>query len=323
MHVSGQPSLFSCDSDTVACSLPPWEIDDLKNRKIAKVVFPSGYDATLDYLVPNHLAGQIESGMRVVVPLGKGNRTQIGYCIDIQPWGLAQPSVKLKPIGSLFDDRRLLDDKMLELTRWIAQYYLCPIGQVLEAILPAGVRDNAGTRLTTVLFVDDAREAAKTQAFTESCGKNLTPKQLYIIETLRQSLEPLTMQELGRAAKCSAAPINTLKRLGIIHVRTIRRQTDGRQQTADGSRELPPTYQLNSDQRRVLSDIVEAVQQRRHETFLLHGVTGSGKTEVYIQAIQAVVKRKKQAIVLVPEISLTPQTVGRFQSRFPGVAVLH
>ena len=156
MHVPKQPGLFSCEDDTAANSLPPWEVDDLKNRKIAKVVFPSGLRHTaLDYLVPNHLTAQLESGMRVIVPLGKSNRPTMGYCIDVQPWGVAIPSVNLKQVKSLLDERRLLDDKMLELTRWIALYYLCPIGQVLEAILPAGVRSHAGTRLTTVLFVSE------------------------------------------------------------------------------------------------------------------------------------------------------------------------
>ena len=314
-----QPKLFS--EEPQPSPLPPWEIDDLKNRKIAKVVFPSGYDAALDYLVPNHLVAQLETGMRVLVPLGKGNRPQIGYCIDIQPWGIAQPSVKLKSVQSLLDERRLLDDKMIELTRWIAHYYLCPIGQVLEAILPAGVRSHAGTRLTTVLYVAEDKDGRRQTA--DGSREILTKKQLHILETLRQSPEPLTMQELQRAAKCSAVPINTLKQLGFVHTKTMRRQQDGRRQTADGNRESAPAYQLNADQRRVLSEIVDAIGQRRHEVFLLHGVTGSGKTEVYIQAIQEVVKRKKQAIVLVPEISLTPQTVGRFQSRFANVAVLH
>jgi primosomal protein N' (replication factor Y) len=301
-------------------------MDDLKNRKIAKVVFPAiatgGFaSAALDYLVPNHLAAQIETGMRILVPLGKGNRPTTGYCIDIQPWGIASSNLNLKQVKSLLDERRLLDDKMIELTRWIAQYYLCPIGQVLEAILPAGVRSHAGTRLTTVLYLDENKDIRRQTA--DGNREILTKKQLHILETLRQSPEPLTMKELQRAAKCSAVPINTLKQLGIICTKTIRRQQDGGQQTADDSREAPPSYQLNADQRRVLSEIVAVIEQRQHETFLLHGVTGSGKTEVYIQAIQEIVKRKKQAIVLVPEISLTPQTVGRFQSRFASVAVLH
>ena len=167
-----QSNLFPDEPESP--KLPPWEIDDLKNRKIAKVVFPAGLrHAALDYLVPNTLAAQIEPGMRVLVPLGKGNRQQVGYCIDIQPLGLADPTFKLKPVQSLLDERRLLDDKMLELTRWIAQYYLCPIGQVLEAILPAGVRSHAGTRLTTVLYIAEGKTVADNSS-------PLTKKQLYI-----------------------------------------------------------------------------------------------------------------------------------------------
>ena len=109
-----QPNLFSADPEPAA--LPPWEIDDLKNRKIVKVVFPAGLrHAALDYLVPNSLAAKIESGMRVLVPLGKGNRLQIGYCIDIQPWGIAQPNIKLKQVSDAKSETvRKFDDKFTE-----------------------------------------------------------------------------------------------------------------------------------------------------------------------------------------------------------------
>ncbi|MDR0609291.1 MAG: primosomal protein N' [Planctomycetaceae bacterium] len=305
--------------------LPPWELDDLKNRLLAKVVFPTGYDAVLDYLVPNELAGKIEPGMRVMVPLGKGNRSVLGYCLDIQRFGLSVTNIPLKSIQSPIDEHRLLNEKMLELTRWIAQHYLCPIGQVFEAMLPAGVRSNAGTRLTTVLYVTEdveQRLAVLRKINVKEKGIALTPKQLHVLETLRQSVEPLTSPELQHAAKCSTVPINTLKRLGLFRVKTIRRQKTETDILVPKKLEIAP-YQLNSDQQRALTIILDAVRNNRHETFLLHGVTGSGKTEVYIQAIHEVVRRKRQAIVLVPEISLTPQTVGRFKSRFPDVAVLH
>jgi primosomal protein N' (replication factor Y) len=305
--------------------LPPWELDDLKNRFLAKVVFPTGYGAVLDYLVPDELAGKIEPGMRVMVPLGKGNRLVLGYCLEVQRFGLAITNVPLKSIQSRIDEHRLLSDTMLRLIRWISQHYLCPIGQVFEAMLPAGVRSNAGMRLTTVLYVTedaDKRLAVLRKSDAQKKGVVLTPKQLHILETLRQSAEPLTISELQHAAKCSAVPINTLKRLGIFRVKTIRRQKIETDIWEPKNLEINP-YQLNSDQQRALARILEAVRNNRHEIFLLHGVTGSGKTEIYIQAIHEVVRKKCQAIVLVPEISLTPQTVGRFKSRFPDVAVLH
>ena len=303
--------------------LAPWELDDLKNRKAAKIVFPGGYDAVLDYLVPGEFTGTLEPGMRVMVPLGKGNRAVLGYCVDIVPAGDSQK--KLKAILSLVDERRLLSEKMLALTRWIAEYYLCPPGQVLDAMLPAGVRSSAGTRLATVLYVaDDADKRISLLKNTEAERKGavLTPKQIHVLDTLRRAVEPLTSQELQRAAKCSGVPINVLKRFGLIRAKTIRRQKTETEIPVKPTLELNP-HQLNPDQQFVLSKIIETVRERKHKMFLLHGVTGSGKTEVYIQAIHEVVRMRRQAIVLVPEISLTPQTVGRFKSRFPDVAVLH
>ena len=317
---------FFNDDPLPAKPLPPWELDDLANRKMAKIVFPNGYDATLDYFIPGEFTGTLEPGMRVMVPLGKGNRPALGYCIGIESAAAAPAGIKrFKSILSLVDERRLLSDKMLALTRWIADYYLCSTGQALEAMLPAGVRSNAGTRLTTVFYVpDDADKRIAVLKNSEAGRKGavLTPKQFHVLDSLRRAAEPLTSHELQRAAKCSSVPINALKRLGLIRAKTIRRKKTETEVPVKPALELDP-HQLNPDQQFVLSKIIETVRERKHETFLLHGVTGSGKTEVYIQAIHEVVRMRRQAIVLVPEISLTPQTVGRFKSRFPDVAVLH
>ena len=132
--------------------------------------------------------------------------------------------------------------------------------------------------------------------------------------------EPLTPQELARAAGCSPAPIATLAPQGLIRSRTARVSTARQAETAlPRERHLP----LNPDQQKALDAVLAALRSQQHRTLLIHGVTGSGKTEVYIQAIEEVVRYGRQAIVLVPEISLTPQTVERFRRRFGAVAVLH
>ncbi len=319
-------------------SLSPWEQDDLRNRKIAKIAFPTGFDALLDYLVPPSLSETLEPGMRVLVPLGRGNKPTQGYCTKIYPWGMVtseeDASKKLKSILALIDHERLLDDRMVELTHWIARHYLCSVGQVFEAMLPMGVRKQAGTRLTTVYVTPDdlekrlsllkknGQKQGKPKGVSE---KLLTPKQARVLEIINKSEEPLTSQEIQRAAKCSAGIIATLKRLRLVSSKTTRRASENfllQTEVPANIMERNP-YTLNKDQQNAMLAITAAVQENRHKTFLLHGVTGSGKTEVYIQAIQEVTRRGKQAIVLVPEISLTPQTVGRFQSRFPHVAVLH
>jgi primosomal protein N' (replication factor Y) len=212
---------------------------------------------------------------------------------------------------------------MLKLSQWLANYYLTPLGQVLESVLPAGVRGNAGTRLATVLFITEPGNNAENETDTSNTKliESLTDKQRHVLDVLSYSSEPLTSIELQKTAHCSSAPIQSLLRLGIISRRTIRRRS-----TNIADQTPLPTLQghiLNREQQNALDKITNAINARRHETFLLHGVTGSGKTEVYIRAIDEVVRDGRQAIVLVPEISLTPQTVSRFRDRFGKVAVLH
>ena len=297
--------------------------------RLAQIVFPTALDGTFDYLLPETLEGQLFPGMRVMVPLGKANRPTLGYFIGESVKTVdVKERARLKTIQSTVDSERLLSAKMLDLARWIADYYFCPLGTVLEAMLPAGVRGQAATRLTTVLYVcDDFQKKIDTLQKLQTGKKDeplLTKKQLYVLETLRKNAEPLSTSELCRAAKCSQVPIQALKRLGLIRVKTIRRET------APKVLDAPPVnpadllaHTLNPEQQRAFDTIIDSVRNMTHRTFLLHGVTGSGKTEVYIRAIEQVVRFDKQAIVLVPEISLTPQTVGRFKGRFPDVAVLH
>jgi len=313
-------------------NIPEWELDDVqllakrqKEHWVASVIFPKGVDGVFDYLVPEKLAGQLTPGLRVMVPLGRGDRETLGYCIATERKAMMSgqgKSRRLKELLSIVDERRLLSDKMLRLTRWIADYYLCPKGQVLEAVLPAGVRDHAGTRLTSILYVpDDFRNKLDELAKHPSTkSKPLTPKQQHVFDVLLHSEVPLTATELSRSAKCSMVPIQHLKRLGLFRVRTERRQ---RSALDDVQVPRQPPHELNASQKRCLETICAALRRNEYRTFLLHGVTGSGKTEVYIRAIEEVVLCGRQAIVLVPEISLTPQTVGRFRARFDHVAVLH
>lgn len=356
---------------------------------LARIVFPNGIEGTYDYRIPEPLEGKLFAGMRVMVPLGKSNRSTLGYCIGESFKTLPRDQIgRFKFVHSTVDSERLLSDNMLKVADWISEYYLCPLGTVLEAMLPAGVRGRAATRLTPVLSVcedferkieqvrnlsmqpqksggesgekSEVRESGSdSKAFSfqlspqsqrprpgtvrsiqslrpgnagepsppQKPAKNsgiLTKKQLYILEVLQKSPEPLSVSELCKAAKCSQGPIQLLKKLGLIRTKTIRRNTVPKLKIETPI--LPEDqkkHRLNEQQRSAFEQIVQSFRKIEHETFLLHGITGSGKTEVYIQIIEEVVRCGKQAIVLVPEISLTPQTVGRFKGRFEHVAVLH
>ncbi len=320
----------------------PWELDAEASQLVATVVFPTGPKQPFDYAVPDRLRETLEAGCRVEVPFGRGNRPQVGYCV-----GLAERPAAgrgLKAVAEQVDACSLLRPAMLRLTRWIADRYLCEWGQVLEAVLPAGVRGQAGTRLTTLLHLPPevlaelpnvlsrrsrhggpadrsiGRDAAKTKR-SPSPELKLTAKQAVVLKVLAESEGPLTPVELGRLARCTQAPITALRKKGLIASRTGRVRQN--QVEAVATPIEPSGVVPNPAQQAALEAILAALHSREHRTILVHGVTGSGKTEVYIRAIEEVVGFKRQAIVLVPEISLTPQTVERFRARFGRVAVLH
>jgi primosomal protein N' (replication factor Y) len=301
-----QSTLFDATPD-------PWDLDAADEQLAAEVVFVDPPHGPFDYCVPGSLAPKLQPGQRVQVPLGRGNRPIVGYCtaIGTKPAG-RRP---LKPIARLVDQQPLLSPPLLKLARWMSDYYLCPLGQILQTIVPAGVRGQAGTREMTFLNVPLAlREQLAAGTL------KLPAKQLEALRVLAASPRPLTPPELAQAARCTLAPIGELRRKRLVEVQVRRIQ---QLEVEESAAPREDHLQLNTDQQAALDLILAALRDRRHEVVLMHGVTGSGKTEVYIRAIDEVVQYGRQAIVLVPEIGLTPQTRQRFRSRFASVAVLH
>jgi primosomal protein N' (replication factor Y) (superfamily II helicase) len=287
----------------------PWELDDASQQHVATVVLAKAPGGEFDYLIPDGMQPAV--GSRVKVPLGHGNRSVLGYCSSVEY--KATSGRKLKTIAELVDAHPLLSPSMLRVTRWMADYYLCPWGQVLEAVVPAGVRHRAGTRDVTLLSVAPEVAARVSEL-------KLSAKQADVIRHLASSSRPLSAVQLAARAKCTVAPISALRKKGLL-IASIERL--GRERTADAPVPREAAHELSVDQMAALNFIRTSLHAAEHRTILVHGVTGSGKTEVYIRAIEEVVRFGRQAILLVPEISLTPQTVGRFQARFDRVAVLH
>ena len=318
-----QPGLFPDDVPDESPLDAPWVRDALQDHSIATVVFAEVPWGPFDYLIPNELQDLVQAGRRVQVPLGRGNRQVSGYCVAVQRAGADQPdtktlnekgrSYKLKSITSVIDGFTLLSAEMLELTKWMADYYIARHGQVLEAAVPAGVRSAAGTRKVRFFKLNKPRlEMIQTD--------DLPSKQQRIVELLRGNDAWQTADQICKRVHCSQAPIQSLVKKGIVQTEQKRVQkTDVQQEILPREENL----QLNPAQQQSLQVITNAIKNDSYETVLVHGVTGSGKTEVYIQAIEEVISYGRQAIVLVPEISLTPQTRQRFRSRFDKVAVLH
>ncbi len=290
----------------------PWEQDDASEELIATLVFATGPEGPFDYRVPDALRGKIAAGQRVRAPFGSSNRLVTGYCVRLE--NRIGGKRRLKALHDVADERALLSPAMLRLTEWMSDYYICPWGQVLEAVVPAGVRAGAGTRRTQFVRLPN-HVAARLPTL------RLSAMQKKVLTFLAAQAEPLPVAQVAAAAGCTAAPIQNLRKKGLVEFEA--RRFDAQQAATQVRSPSEEHLTLNEDQRVALDVILAALHARRHESLLMHGVTGSGKTEVYIQAIDEVIRFGRQAIVLVPEISLTPQTEARFRSRFGRVAVLH
>jgi primosomal protein N' (replication factor Y) len=284
----------------------------------AELVFDRPLDHAYSYGVPSHLRGQVAVGKRLVAPFGRGDRQTVGFCVGLSE---VKPTREVKNVFQVLDEEALLTDNLLRLTRWLADYYLCGWGQVLNAIVPSGVKTRAGTR--TVLYVELIPET-----LWPNPAPGLTPKQKMVLGILQEKAQPIEINQLREIAKCAAGPIR-----GLIDKGYARRKV-GRVENPLAAEPAPDTAApseggpsseivLTPDQTAVWSILEEAVREGGFKPILLHGVTGSGKTELYLRAINEVIRQGKEALVLVPEISLTPQTIRAFQGRCGDVAVLH
>jgi primosomal protein N' (replication factor Y) len=284
----------------------------------ADVVFDRPLDHAYSYRVPEALRGQVAVGKRVQVPFGRGDRPTVGYCVGL---GERAPAVEtVKELVRVLDDDPLLTANLLRLTRWMADYYLCGWGQVLNAVVPAGAKDRAGTRAATFL-------EAVPQAQLPDPLPRATPRQTAVLDKLRAQGRPVEARKVARLAGCGPRVLEALVQKGL--ARRVARRIDkfepaaALEQAAGGETGPAAPLVLNADQQRAWEALEPALKAGGFRPFLLYGVTGSGKTELYLRAIEEVVRQGKEALVLVPEISLTPQTIQCFRGRCDELAVLH
>jgi len=290
------------------------------SKTVVRVAIDSGADTLFDYRLPESL-GTVLPGQRVAVPFGKGDRLQEAFVVEVNPKPDAKPhgrGFRLKTVKRLVDTEPLVGGQLFELAKWISRYYAAPLGQTLAAMVPAAVKQDAGVK--TQMFVSLAETFSGDTIPTSA-------KQKALIEALQnaKATSPQTALDkdtLLEIADCTDAPLKQLVRKGlaVITRRAVLHTLPSIPQALALDKAV---VTLNDDQQKALTHIVSHIQSGTFGVTLLHGVTDSGKTEVYIRAIEACIAAGKQAIVLLPEIALTAQTVQRFHCRFERLAILH
>ncbi|OHB59339.1 MAG: primosomal protein N' [Planctomycetes bacterium RBG_13_44_8b] len=294
---------------------------------VIRVAFESAADTEFDYLMPDEF-WPIETGQRVEVPFGKKNKLEIGFCVEADVNNKEHKVVrkekafKLKRVVRIIDKEPLLNAELMELTRWISDYYICPLGQVLTAMVPAAVKKAIGARTEKYIYL-----AISAVNVADNIRQLKGKKQRQIIEHLQRNAvfnsdKALELQKLLSEIGCGQEPVKKLAQKCIIKIveKTVLKSLPA---IPKGMSIKAEKVVLNEDQKKALAHFFAQIESGKFGVTVLHGVTDSGKTELYIRAIEEVLRKGKSAIVLLPEIALTTQTVQRFSSRFRKIAVMH
>lgn len=284
----------------------------MSSSSLASVAVGRPVRGEFTYTVPDALRDRLRPGQRIVVPFGRGKA--LGFYLGVAEKPPA-PEVRLKAILEILDEEPAVSADVLALMRFAAEHYRYPLGEAIRSAMPPGLSQT-----------DAAREAkpdvqrfvlASPGAKPESLGR--APAQAAVLSYLLAVGGRAELEELSHAIPGAKESVKKLAARGLVSVEEQVVQKGVREGLEQGRH-----AQLTPDQQLAVDALTQAIDQGGFQPFLLHGVTGSGKTEVYLQAMEHVVRRGRGGLILVPEIALTPQLVGRVKSRFgSAVAVLH
>ena len=286
---------------------------------VAEVIINRGakkLNRTFDYNIPKELEELILVGSKVLVPFGNGGKLTEAFVVGIKE----KSTFEVKDIAKLEEN---LTDKQIALAKWMAKRYFCNVSDCIKLMLTPGTRNkNKEKRIQdktiNCVYLKKDREEIDFEIET---GKIKSEKQKRLLNFIKDN-EGATVPEIEMFTDCSRAIVNTLVKNGYLEI--IEKKVERNPLLG---RDCEKTYKLNltEEQENTYKSVEETIDKKEYKQFLLYGVTGSGKTEVYLQLIEKVLDIGKNAIVLVPEISLTPQMLDRFISRFgkDEIAILH
>ncbi|MDD7390209.1 MAG: primosomal protein N' [Lachnospiraceae bacterium] len=264
-------------------------------------------DRTFQYLIPARLREQIRPGTQVIVPLGKGNRQVKAYVLELEDRPACEPE-KIKEIIDLSHDAVPVESQLIELAFWMKRRYGAAMIQCLKTVLPVARRIKAAEKKE----IYRAADQAEYENFLAECRRKHQKARVRLLEAIPEE-GPVPYELVGQKLHVAASVIRNLEQKGLIRVqsRTIMRNPFDREKREKQILKLNPTQQ------EALRQLMEELHcPGEKKPCLLYGITGSGKTLVYMELIEEIRRQGKQAIVLIPEIALTYQTVMRFYNRF-------
>ena len=269
----------------------------------------AGFDKLLHYKVPENLRTTIRQGSLIQIPIL--NRLEPGLVLEVN--AIADvPEARLKNVAGILQDFPALTPDLLALAKWMHAYYAARMESVFEAMIPVAVRDGTRIREEKYLVAAGALTADELAALRKKA-----PQQAKAYEFLKQQFHPVKKSLVLARLGATAAVASALVKRGLIREETRHIERVAYADNWTGGEVvtgLPPT--LNDEQSAVVQSVGASIEKRKFAVHLLHGVTGSGKTEVYLRAVEQVLAAGGSAIYLVPEVALTPQTVARLRGRF-------
>lgn len=291
---------------------------DVTIAKIAVSGIPFRLDRPFDYAIPMDMKEKVQPGVRVEVPFTRANRRTEGIVLALAPIGAYE---KLKPISEVLDEAPILTQAQIKLALWMHERFFCTVYEAVKAMLPAGLWFKNGKRRVSDKYVTIAALAVPAEEAAEAAEqkRRRAPQQSELLRTLC-AIGRAALPDLREFTGASLQSVRALRDAGLISLEDV--PVYRRPEAPEGERQ--PLPKLNSEQTKAFKGILKLAGGKKASGALLFGVTGSGKTTIYIRLIAEMRRRGKTAILLVPEIALTPQMLRTFSSHFgDDIAVLH
>mgnify|MGYP004502423765 CR=1 FL=1 len=271
---------------------------------------------TFDYNIPQKYEDLVEIGSTVLVPFGKGENLEEGYVIGLKE----STTYEVKDIAKI---KYNLTEKQIDLAKWMANRYFCNISDCIKQMITPGTKNKKQERNVQDKFINVVylKKDLDEIDFDIQIGKLKSEKQKKVLQFLKNN-EGATIPEIETFTGSSRAIVKTLEKNEYVEI--IEKKIE-RNPIANKIIEKTNNLKLTDEQQNAYNKILKSMNEKIYKSFLLYGVTGSGKTEIYLQLISKALEEEKTAIILVPEISLTPQMIDRFIARFgkDEIAVLH